>query len=552
MAETRSLSAAVAALAQPDKRLLKALFAGALAALGLGLAMGLYTALARAGLFAPDPPAGYRAMTLHGVTVFFYWLTFAQLGILLAIAAAESGGALAGRRLAWAGTAFLIVGFAASLIGTLWGPPLLYDGSPELIGDERRLALAFHGGYLALALGLALVALAAILTLFQAKRDGQAEWSSLGFGAVAWAGLLVVSAVALANAFLPPVRWVLGLGAFPADHATLWHVLFHNMHYLPLMAMVLVWYALMPELAGTGSILGARFSKIVFALYLLFVPPTSLYHMFLEPGLKPIILVLGSMLSLFISVPTVAAFLVIVVSIEAQARAEGAQGPLGWLKRFDWRDPAMRAIGWSVINLALGGTFAFVLIQEKLAGLLSDTFFVPGYFHFLTVGAVSLSLLAALMRLVPALCGRALPAIGLLRHLPLFITFGLLLFGGAGIAAGLAGMPRRVLSAAYDGLAPAGWNGLSVWIGVGAVPMALGLAAYVVALALPLLGLVKTGVAAIPKAAPPADPRPAIGRPAWSGPAAVALLVLAMYGATWFAFALLRALPAVASAGGGH
>jgi cytochrome c oxidase subunit 1 len=32
--------------------------------------------------------------------------------------------------------------------------------------------------------------------------------------------------------------------------------------------------------------------------------------------------------------------------------------------------------------------FAFVLIQEKFAPLLSATMFVPGYFHFFAVGAV--------------------------------------------------------------------------------------------------------------------------------------------------------------------
>jgi len=37
----------------------------------------------------------------------------------------------------------------------------------------------------------------------------------------------------------------------------------------------------------------------------------------------------------------------------------------------------------AVLNLAPGGTLAFVLIQEQLASLLSGTFFVPGYFHFL-------------------------------------------------------------------------------------------------------------------------------------------------------------------------
>jgi cytochrome c oxidase subunit 1 len=148
----------------------------------------------------------------------------------------------------------------------------------------------------------------------------------------------------------------------------------------------------------------------VWAVYLLFVPPTSLYHMFLDPGLTPSVRALGSLLSLFISVPTVAVFLIIVASLEAAGRARGAAGLFGWVRLLPWREPAMHAVAMAIVNLALGGAFAFVLIQERLAPLLSDTFFVPAYFHFLTVGAVSLSLLAALGRVIAGLTGHALPA----------------------------------------------------------------------------------------------------------------------------------------------
>lgn len=39
-------------------------------------------------------------------------------------------------------------------------------------------------------------------------------------------------------------------------------------------------------------------------------------------------------------------------------------------------------MGVAVLSMALGIVFAFVLIQAQLAPLLSDTFFVRGYFHF--------------------------------------------------------------------------------------------------------------------------------------------------------------------------
>ncbi|NIP74208.1 MAG: cytochrome C oxidase subunit I, partial [Gammaproteobacteria bacterium] len=101
-------------------------------------------------------------------------------------------------------------------------------------------------------------------------------------------------------------------------------------------------------------------------------------------------------------------FLIIVASLESHARAQGGRGLFGWLRMLPWGNPAMAAMGMAVVNLALGGALSFVLIQEKLAPLLSDTFFVPAYFHFLTLGTVTLTLIAVLLYVVPGLTGRPL------------------------------------------------------------------------------------------------------------------------------------------------
>lgn len=548
-----SLAAGLNALPSADRALLKGMVGAALGAFVLGIAFGALTALARAGFVALDPETGYRVMTLHGVNIFFYWLYFAQAALLLAFAAVYSAGAkrIALPPLAWAGFGLMVGGFAASLSGATSGTPLLYDGSPELATDDRGAAGLMYGGYLLLAAGLFLVSAAAIATALEAKASGRAEaWSAVTFGTVAWAGLVMVSAIAAANAFLPAALWTVGWGPPPEDASTGWHILFHNMHYLPLMGTVLVWYVLVRELTGVGSVLGDRFSKIVFSLYLIFVPPTSLYHMFLEPNLAEPVRVLGSLLSLFISVPTVAMFLIILASLEAHARAAGASGLFGWLGKLPWREPAMTAIGAAIVNLALGGVFAFVLIQEKLAGLLSDTFFVPGYFHFLTVGTVSLTFLAGLGRLIPALSGRAPWSPRLMAGLPYVVTVGLLLFGFAGIAAGTGGMPRRALDVTYDGAAPAAWGTFSLLVGIGGAIMAVALLLYAAGLIGPLLaGRRGPGPAT---AASPAfsGTSHAAQRVAWTGPLSVAILVGGMYVATAIAFKLMRALPLLASDGG--
>ena len=539
-----------------DRALLKLMIACALIALGLGVVFGLVTALTRARFAEVQIETGYRMMTAHGVSVFFYWLYFGLAAVLLVFTAVSAGTA---RRLAWApfawiGCISMIAGFLANQIGTWAGTPLLYDASPEIVGEERIAAGIFFLGYLLLAFGLFLISCSAIATALVGKATSpEKSWPPLTFGAVAFAGFIIVSAIATMNAFLRECLWAFGLGGMPSDHATAWHLLFHNMHYLPLMGTVLIWYALVQEMTGVGSIFGDRFSKIIFTLYLVFVPPTSLYHMFLEPDLAPLVRALGSVLSLFISVPTIAVFLVIVASLETHARARGARGLFGWLRILPWKEPEMSAIGMAVVNLAFGGTLAFVLIQEKLAGLLSDTFFVPGYFHFLTIGTVTLTLLAALVRIVPALTGRPLWASHIVMVIPYLVTVGIAVFGASGTLAGLMGMPRRVLDSGYDGAAPAIWSLASSAIALGALVMAIGLLAYVVPLG---WNLMQTST---DKTIPAAQSTTLVAtgglvakQGAWTGPISVLVLVTAMYGMTILAFTVLRALPIVISGGGGH
>ena len=553
MAATRHLTEVVSRLPRADRLLLIVLVAVSLGALLLGLAVGLLTGLARAGIIVADPDAAYRMLTVHGVTIFFYWLYLAQAALLLAFAVTYTEGAhrLALAPVAWLGGILMTAGLTLSEIGAYFGEPLLYDGSPELVGESRREAGLFYGGYLLLAAGLFAIATAAIATALGPKFNGAVRgWSALSFGTVAWAGLVMVSSVAAANAFFPAALWAFDLGPAPADHSTGWHILFHNMHYLPLMGVVLIWYALVRELTGVASLLGERFSKCVFALYLVFVPPTSLYHMFLDPNLAEPIRVLGSLLSLLIGIPTIAVFLIITVSLESHLRARGARGLFGWLGRLPWRDPAMSAIGMAVLNLAFGGVFAFVLIQEKLAALLSDTFFVPGYFHFLTVGTVSLTLLGALSRLAPALVRGRLRAPGLLARLPYVVTAGVLVFGLAGTAAGLSGMPRRALELDELAKGSAAWQTLSTVIALGSAIMAAALAAYVGGLA---VSMVRAAESAAPTASAAGEaPGSAAMQAAWTGPVSVAVLIGAMYAATALAFEVMRALPLLGPAGGGH
>lgn len=544
---TPSLRDRLAHLTPGDRRLLAALSGLALLALVVGIVGGVGVALARAGWTRLIPEAGYRLLTLHGVGIFFYWLYLVQGAILLALSAGEGGRGLAARGLAWAGFGLMLGGMALSLTAVSGGTPLLYDGNPELALHEPGRLATFNAGYILLGLGLIGLPAAGVATLLGAvRRTG--EFSAVGFALFVWAGFLMVTGFALVYVFAPGALWALGLGGMPVHHGTNWHIVFHNMHYLPLMATVIVWYVLMQEVVGVTSIFGARFSKAVFAAYLVFVPPTSLYHMFLEPDLPGAVRIAGSLLSLFVSVPTLTAFLIIVASLEVHARARGGRGLFGWIRALPWREPAMTAAGFAVVNMGIGIVLAFVLIQADLAPLLSDTFFVPGYFHFFTVGTVSLSLLAALALILPALTGRGLALPGLARRTPHLATLGLLVFGGAGVVAGIMGVPRRVIDTGYGGEAPALWPALMGGVATGGLLMALALTGFALSVAATLLPG-RMVVAPNRHWDGTIVPRP--GAAALVGPLAVMVIVIGMYAATAAGFELMRALP-IEAAGAGH
>jgi len=544
-----------------DKNLLLAFFSIAVLALALGIVFATMTAAGRTGLFGIESATAYRMLGLHGVTIFFYWLYFVQAGFVLLLAAVytEGAGEVALRPLAWLGFVTMLAGMVSSESSYFGGTILLYDGNPSLLIDDPSEGRFFYLGYVLLSAGLAMVATCAIATAVRPKFRGVIEsWTPISFAAVAWSGLLLVAAVAGANAFLPPLFWTLGLRESVAGYAMSWSVLFHNMHYLPLMATVVLWYVLMENVTGMQSVFGPKFSKIVFAIYMIFVPPTSLYHMFLEPDLAEAVRVVGSLLSLFIAVPTILVFVVIVASLESYARAQGGRGLFGWIKLLPWRNPVMAAVGMAAVNMALGGVFSMVLIQERLAVLLSDTFYVPGYFHFLTVGGISLTFIAALIYVIPSLTGHRCWRPAVLARLPYILTIGLGLFGAGGIAAGYHGVPRRIFELAYhvdDPVehidAPFVWGTMMGVIGAGSLLMAAVLAIYVYALLRMLFSQNREiGVDVASLYVVSWSGSAATRERAWVGPLSILAMVAAMYGFTALSFEILQRVPILVGAAG--
>ncbi len=534
-----------------ERKLLSAFFVFSVIALAIG-GLGALMLVMDVGGLLDLGPFKYVFLTLHATYAFNYWLYFAQVGLMLGVLLAYTEGTQMGstlRRVVWAGLLLMVTGFLMDLAAVLGGAAVTYAALWPLSLQYDGVAAMFVTGYLVLFVGLLLCGVAALIIAIRPKLSGRIhEWSSPSFAVVLWTVLLIITVLASFQIYLPEaVALVAGSPQTELNYEMAWSVMFHNLHYLPIMSTVILWYVLAEATTGVRSIFGERISKFIFSLYLIVVPPTSVYHLFLEPGLPETVKIVGSVLSLGVSVPTIAVSVLILTSLEACARGEGAKG-LKWLGKLPWRNPFFSAMALAMISAVGGGVGANVLIQERLAPLLSDTLAVPGYFHFLTLGAVTLTMMAAILYMSSAI-KRGLWAPRLAALSPYVIVGGTYLFGAAGIAAGLAGLPRRTLDYSFGGTIalPSSWETLPVVIGVGGLLMVIGGLTYLATLVGTLAGLGNTSLVALPTATFRADN--AWGQRPWFAIVIVAVLLIAIFLLTVIGAQLIQEMPTVS---GGH
>ncbi len=460
------------------QRLFRAFLFAALGFLAIGGIAAFAIALTRtpALTLSVSPLDYYRFLTIHGLAMFYHWFLFFQAALLfLAVGLYIPGARMFSVGLGWLAFIAMITGAVAQLAAAGWGGEVLYTAFPPLAGQFPRSPLIYMGFDL-LALGVLLLAVNYVVTVAKARRSGQVgELPTPTYVGLMWSIVMAAASIIALGIYTPALLWSVGVGPIdPMGYTMGYFTFFHVNHYAPLIAAVGVWYVLAKRTTGAQSVFGERFSKAIFTVYPLVVPPTFLYHLFLAPGVPAEVKTIGSVLSLFIGVPTIIVAVVILGMLEARMRAAGAAGAFGWLRRLPWGDPAFGSLAMGMATFGLGGAFAYALLSEGLAPLLHNTFVVPGYFHAFTSAGVSLTFMGVVYALLPELTGRSLWGLPLARVQPYLMAAGTAVFVLVGVAAGYLGVPRRVPSIAYAGNAPPVWTTLmNLTEGVGGVLMAV-------------------------------------------------------------------------------
>jgi cytochrome c oxidase subunit 1 len=449
-------------------RLVLANFWVAVLAFGAASMMALMQALSRAALDLPWRSAKmyYLSVTAHGVLMALVFTTFFIMAFGYVVATRTLQRAPVAPRLAWTGFWIALAGTLAAAAAIVTGKAtVLYTFYPPLQAHP-----AFYIGLTLVVVGSWCWGAVMLLTHRAWRREHPAEPAPLAMhGMIATVIVWFICTVGVAaEALLQLIPWSLGWTATidPVLSRMLFWYFGHPLVYFWLLPAYVIWYTLLPKVAG-GKLFSDPLGRLVFVLFILLSTPVGFHHQFMDPGVSAGWKLLHTFLTFGILFPSFVTAFTVTASMEVAGRMKGATGLVDWIGKLPWRDPLFSSIALAMILFAVGGIGGAINASFGMNAVVHNTAFIQGHFHLTVGSAVALTFMGASYYLLPRLSGRALELELLARVQPYLWFAGMMLFSFSNHITGLMGMPRRVFDAAYDGgAAAASWRGLT---GVSAV-----------------------------------------------------------------------------------
>jgi len=482
-----------------DAKLIRYSFAVAFGALGIGGFFGLIQALHRTGAFRGFVSSAdyYTVLTGHGVLLALVFTTFFIAGLFTWGVSRSLERSIAGR-LSW-------IWFWTMFAGTVLAAVTILAGFVPSLGVNADVLFTFYApmeANPAFYLGAALIIVGSWIAganYFLAYRGWRAEHPDDRIPLQTFMVLTTMLMWYLASigvavevvAFLLP--WSLGLiqTVDPLMTRTLFWYFGHPVVYFWLLPAYLVWYTVLPKLAG-GRLLSDPLARVVFVLLLLLSTPTGFHHQYLDPGIAEGFKFVAMTNTMFLLLPSLITAFTVVASMEHGARQRGGTGYVNWLRKLPWGDPAFVGISLSGLMFAAGGFSGMVNAGMNLNYLIHNTIWVPGHFH-LTVGtAFALTAMAVTYWLFPQISGKRLQLKTAALVQPYLWFLGMTLMSNAMHRAGLAGVPRRTAEPQYPNTPAVVFQGVVGGIGEMRTQIALGGTLLFVSLLLFLVVIVAT------------------------------------------------------------
>jgi cytochrome c oxidase subunit I len=431
----------------------------AIAALTLGLALGVLQGLEHAGLdlypaLTPVLKSYYQGLSLHGVLNALVWTTFFICGFFTFATVRSLNRPL---RFPWLSTwalILMVVGLllaAYPLLANL--ATVLYTFYPPLLAHWT-----FYVGLTLVVVGSWMVGYSLLFTYgaWRKENDGvRTPFIALAIliTMVMWQIATLGVAAEILFLILP---WSFGLvqGTDPLLARSLFWFFGHPLVYFWLLPAYVSWYGMLPAQTG-GKMFSDSLARLVFWLFLLLSTPVGFHHQYTDPGIPQAWKYIHMALTFGVAFPSLITAFTVVASLELGARARGGKGWLGWIMRLNWGDPSYAAQNLAMILFAFGGISGITNASYNLNLTVHNTAWVPGHFHLTVGSAVTLTFFGICYWLVPKLTGNQLFTKGLAQAQAWTWFFGMLLFSNAYHMLGLRyGAPRRTMLGAAPYASP--------------------------------------------------------------------------------------------------
>lgn len=445
------------------RRLATANIGVAVGAFAIATGMALMQALSRANLDLPWRSAKmyYLSVTAHGVLMALVFTTFFIMGLGVWLATAALERPLRAPRVGWASFWIAVLGAAAASWAILWGKAtVLYTFYPPL-----QAHAAFYIGLTLVVVG-SWVWSGVVIATYRAWR---AEHPTLPaplavHGLLATIIVWLIATVGVAAEMLfQLIPWSLGYvdRIDPLLARMLFWYFGHPLVYFWLLPAYIVWYTVLPRVAG-GKLFSDPLARMVFAAFIVLSTPVGFHHQFMDPGIAAGWKAFHAFNTLWILFPSFVTAFTVLASLEVAGRMRGATGLFNWVGKLPWGDPLVSSVLLSMLLFALGGFGGAVNASFGLNSVIHNTAWVQGHFHLTVGSAVALTFMGTAYWLVPKLVQRELELSLLAKVQPYLWFVGMNLFSLANHITGLEGMPRRVFDPSYLGAAPAAqWRGLT-------------------------------------------------------------------------------------------
>ena len=439
----------------PATRLVLSHFWVSVTAFALGSMMAVMQALARTGIQLPFGSANlyYLSVTAHGVLLALVFTTFfiMALGYLVVD---TTLGRIVGPACAWAGFWIAVVGTLVTTAAILSGTStVLYTFYPPLQAHP-----AFYIGATLLVIGSWVwcgVMIASYLAWCRSHALERVPLAAHGMIATVAIWLLATTGLAV-EVLVLILPWSLGLvdRIDPIVARTYFWWFGHPLTYFWLVPAYVLWYTVIPRVAG-GKLFSDAITRVVFVQFVLFSTPVGFHHQFTDPGIAGGWKLVHTFTTYAIMFPSLVTAFTVIASLEYAGRARGGTGLLGWVGHLPWRDPFFASVALAMITFAFGGFGGAINAAYAMNAMIHNTAWIQGHFH-LTVGtAVALSFMGVSYWMLPRLTGRALiwPRVATLQ--PYLWFAGMQCFSIPNHIAGVLGMPRRVYTGEFQGVATA-------------------------------------------------------------------------------------------------